>query len=116
MTRRELLLLAAAVFIALAAAGATRALDSVWGRDEIRFGPGDPVAPTPARLDVNTAGEHELMMLPGVGPSTAARIVADREENGPFAQLDDLARVRGIGPATVEGLRPHAMCARPEGD
>ena len=43
--------------------------------------------------------------LPGVGPATAAAIVAERERNGPFASVDELDRVRGIGPAKLEALR-----------
>ena len=43
--------------------------------------------------------------LPGVGPATAAAIIAHREQHGPFSSVDDLADVRGIGPAKVEALR-----------
>lgn len=58
------------------------------------------------RIDPNAAGEVELDRLPGVGPATAARIVEERENAGPFAGAADLARVRGIGPAAVERMRP----------
>ena len=57
-------------------------------------------------IDLNTAGETALATVPGIGPRRAAAIVADREARGPFASVDDLDRVRGIGPATVEKLRP----------
>jgi competence protein ComEA len=53
-------------------------------------------------VDVNAASESELEGLPGVGPALAARIVADREANGPFASTDDLTRVPGIGAKTLE--------------
>ena len=43
--------------------------------------------------------------LPGIGPATAASIVTERERNGPFADVDDLDRVPGIGPAKLEALR-----------
>ena len=43
-------------------------------------------------------------MLPGVGPATAAAIVDHREQNGPFATVDDLEDVRGIGPAKLEAI------------
>ncbi len=57
-------------------------------------------------LDVNTAPPAVLGALPRLGPSLVDRIVAARGE-APFRSLDDLdARVRGIGPATVEALRP----------
>lgn len=63
--------------------------------------------PPPPVVDLNTATAPELERLPGVGPVTAARIVVDREENGPYTEIDDLQRVHGIGPATVEDLREH---------
>jgi len=43
--------------------------------------------------------------LPGVGPATASQIIREREANGPFSSIDDLTRVSGIGPGTVEKLR-----------
>jgi len=55
-------------------------------------------------VDVNTATAAELDALPGVGPATAAAIVTDREQHGPFASVDDLSRVRGIGPAKLAQL------------
>ncbi len=61
-------------------------------------------------IDVNSAPAPALQMLPRIGPVLAQRIVDDREANGPFATLDDLDRVRGIGPKTIERLRPLA-CA-----
>jgi competence protein ComEA len=56
-------------------------------------------------IDLNRATADELDALPGVGPATAAAIVAYREQHGPFGTVDDLADVRGIGPAKVEALR-----------
>lgn len=57
------------------------------------------------KLDINRATAAELQTLPGIGPTLAARIVAFRDENGPFAGVDDLVRVPGIGPKTVAALR-----------
>ena len=57
-------------------------------------------------IDLNRASAAELDQLPGVGPATAAAIVAHRDANGPFSSVDDLEAVRGIGPAKVEALRP----------
>jgi competence protein ComEA len=65
---------------------------------------GEPPAGAP--VNVNTADAEQLDALPGIGPATAAAIVADRDANGPFATVDDLSRVRGIGPAKLEQLRP----------
>ena len=56
-------------------------------------------------IDVNRASTTELETLPGVGPATASAIVVERERNGPFLNVDDLERVSGVGPRTVELLR-----------
>lgn len=55
-------------------------------------------------VDVNVASTDELESLPGVGPATAAAIVAERERNGPFVDVSDLERVPGIGPTKVGAL------------
>lgn len=56
-------------------------------------------------LDINSATTAQLDALPGVGPTTAQAIVDDRERNGPFRSVDDLLRVRGIGPAKLDQIR-----------
>ncbi len=56
-------------------------------------------------VNLNTADVTLLDTLPGVGPSTAQRIVADRDANGPFATVEDLGRVSGIGPKKLEQLK-----------
>jgi len=58
-------------------------------------------------LDVDLAGIEDLDRLPGIGPALAARIVADREANGPFGSLEQLQRVKGVGPALAAKLQPH---------
>ena len=57
------------------------------------------------KIDVNTAPEVELRRLPGVGPSLARAIVAERDR-APISSAQDLQRVRGIGPARAETLEP----------
>ena len=64
-----------------------------------------------AKVNLNTADATALDALPGVGPSTAAKIVADRQENGPFKSPEDLGRVPGIGPKKLEQLKP-LVCVR----
>jgi competence protein ComEA len=59
-------------------------------------------------IDVDRAAADELVRLPRVGPGLASRIVADREERGPFASLDGLGRVSGVGPSTRDAMRPFA--------
>ncbi len=60
-------------------------------------------------VDLNTADAAALESLPGVGPATARTIIAHREEHGPFGSIEALVAVRGIGPATLEGLRDHVV-------
>ncbi len=83
-------------------------------------GTGSPAAPTPSSgpgtsgkpkagpqeaLDLNTATVEQLDGLPGVGPVTAAAIVAWRQANGRFTRVDQLAEVDGIGQARLDKLR-----------
>jgi competence protein ComEA len=68
------------------------------GSDAIAAAPAGPV-------DINRADAGLLDTLPGVGPATAAAIVAERDRNGPFLGVGDLERVPGIGPAKLAGLR-----------
>jgi competence protein ComEA len=58
-------------------------------------------------VDINQAQWPEFANLPGVGQKLAQRIVQSREADGPFADIDDLRRVRGIGPRTLDSLRPY---------
>lgn len=59
------------------------------------------------QVDINKADWPELANLPGIGRKLAERIVQSRVQNGPFTDLEDLRRVRGIGVRTLETLRPH---------
>jgi competence ComEA-like helix-hairpin-helix protein len=63
-------------------------------------------APLHYLIDINRAGEAQLLLLPGVGPTIARRIVAYRQVNGPYESIDTLHAVSGIGPKTVTRLRP----------
>ena len=65
---------------------------------------GEAAAASGGLISLNSATVEELEQLPGVGPVLAARIVADREANGPFTSLDDLSRVSGVGDAIVGAL------------
>lgn len=68
-------------------------------------GGGGPAGSAGGAVDVNTAGGAELQTLPGIGPVLAERIVAWREANGPFASVDALLDVSGIGPAVLGQIR-----------
>ncbi len=66
-------------------------------------------AETPAAqgvVNVNTATPEQLQLLPGIGPSKAEAIVEARRRQ-PFASVDQIVRVRGIGRATLRRLRPY---------
>ncbi len=58
-----------------------------------------------AKLNINTATAVELELLPGIGEVTAARIVAFRQENGPYRSIDDLIHVQGISTKTIASFR-----------
>jgi competence protein ComEA len=58
------------------------------------------------QVAVNSATWVEWDQLDGIGPVLAKRIVADREEHGPFQSPEDLLRVKGIGSKTLEKMRP----------
>ncbi len=64
-----------------------------------------PRSPIDFQLDLNTANWVELSQLDGIGPTLAMRIVENRRRHGRFERVEDLQRVRGIGPRTVAQLR-----------
>jgi len=61
------------------------------------------------RIDLNSADETELSLLPNIGPKLARAIVEDRETNGSYETIEDLDRVKGIGPRTIEDLIGHVV-------
>jgi competence protein ComEA len=64
-------------------------------------------SPAGTPVNLNTATAAELEQLPHVGPVLAARIVAYRDANGKFANVEGLTGVKGVGPAMLERLRPY---------
>jgi len=72
----------------------------------------EPIA-IETKIDINTADWPELALLPEIGPALAQRIVEDRQQRGPFASIDELDRVRGIGPRTLEVIRPYLLAPAP---
>ena len=63
--------------------------------------------PGPQSIELNSASVDELQRLPGIGPAIARRIVAYRDEHGEFNEPGDITGVRGIGPRTLERIRPY---------
>lgn len=80
-------------------------LCGVGARVGLRRMPPDDLEALDQPTDLNLADLTELEGLPGIGPKLAARIVAAR----PFTCVDALAEVRGIGPATLDRLRPRVI-------
>ncbi|HVF53875.1 MAG TPA: helix-hairpin-helix domain-containing protein [Actinomycetota bacterium] len=72
--------------------------------------PAEGVSSSPAGphiVNLNTASPAELETIPGIGPTKAAAIVSYREEVGLFTSVDQILEVAGIGPATLDAIRPY---------
>jgi competence protein ComEA len=63
------------------------------------------VVVTTELIDINIASQSELESLPGIGPTTAQKIIDYREANGPFINTEDIINVPGIGPGTYERIK-----------
>ena len=73
---------------------------------------GDRTAVKPAAMvNINPASVTELQTLPGIGATTAARIVEYRQKNGPFKKIEELMNVRGIGEKSFLKLKPQLTVA-----
>jgi len=64
-------------------------------------------APLQGTVNINTADATQLALLPGIGPKAADSIIEYRKSAGDFTSIDDLVKVKGIGPKTLEKLRPY---------
>lgn len=58
-------------------------------------------------ISLNTASSAQLDSLPGVGPSTAQKILGYRREHGGFSSIDELMAVKGIGPKKLKAMRKY---------
>jgi competence protein ComEA len=100
--------------VAVLAAGALALLAAIWWRHGGHQGGVvdiDRAPPLVAKfqVDVNRADWPELIQLPGIGPTLAQRLIDDRERNGEFRDVEELSRVGGIGPRTLERIRPYIL-------
>jgi competence protein ComEA len=57
-------------------------------------------------IDLNLASARDLAFVPGLTAALAGEVIADRADGGPFASVDELLRVRGVGPRRLERARP----------
>ncbi|MEX0718388.1 MAG: helix-hairpin-helix domain-containing protein [Planctomycetaceae bacterium] len=105
LRRGDQLVLGVVIAVALALMAVHWARLGGWGMRPIEIERQPPLV-FEHRLDVNVADRLDWTQLPGIGETLADRIVADREANGPFESIDDVRRVKGIGPKTIEALRP----------
>jgi competence protein ComEA len=82
---------------------------AAWLAASLSFAKQPPAKP----LDLNTATAEQLQELPGIGPNTAAAIVAFREKSGPFRRVEDLLAIHGISKKKLEAIRPYVFIAPP---
>ena len=74
-----------------------------------------PTAGVIVPIDINTATAEELETLPGIGPELAGRIVVYRNTYGPFAKVEDIVSVSGIGPKILENIKELITVTTPSG-
>jgi competence protein ComEA len=68
------------------------------------------------KININTASAEELTQLKGIGPSHAAKIVAYREQNGPFKAAEEVIKVPGIGQKTFDNNKEQILIEIPNQD
>jgi competence protein ComEA len=66
---------------------------------------GAALPPSTGKINLNTAGQAELESLPGIGPALAQRILDYREQSGPFKTIEDIQKVKGIGPGIFAKIK-----------
>lgn len=100
--------LAAIMGLSAAAMGLSLLVQNIRHGGMIEIDDAEPVA-IDYRIDINRADWPEFALLPNIGDEMARQIVASRAAGGPFLSHDDLRRVRGIGPKTLESIRPYLL-------
>jgi competence protein ComEA len=108
LRRSDQAVVAAGVIVALVAMAAWWLWRGPLGGGLVDIERAVPVA-VETKIDVNRADWPELALMPNIGESLAKRIVEDRAANGPFNDVSDLRRVRGIGPKTLESMKPFLL-------
>ncbi|MEZ6058312.1 MAG: helix-hairpin-helix domain-containing protein [Planctomycetaceae bacterium] len=109
LTRGDVIFLVGAAIVLILLSSVHWAYTSGWGAKPIEI-ERLPERSLEFQIEINTATWVEWMQLEGIGDQLARRIVEDRELNGPFTSIEDLDRVKGIGPKTLANIRPHLRC------
>lgn len=105
LRRADQLVAAVAIVLSLVVIAAWCGYQGYLGGRTIDIERAEPIA-VDFQIDINQAPWPELSLMPNIGEQLAKRIVADRTERGPFKDLEELRRVRGIGPKTLESMKP----------
>lgn len=105
LTRRDQLVVAVGLSIILVLTTAHWIRLSNWGRQTVEIDR-QVARQYDYRIDINASTWVEWDQLPGIGETLARRIVDDAKQNGPFNSIDEITRVSGIGPKTLEKIRP----------
>ncbi len=106
LRRSDQTAVAALVVLALAGTVIWWAIHAGWRENLVEIDQAEPLT-AQFSVDINEADWPELMQLPGIGKTLAHRIVESRKTAGPFADINDLRRVQGIGPKIFERMRPY---------
>jgi competence protein ComEA len=108
LRRNDQAVSAALIVLSLIAIAVWCGYQSHLGGRTIDIERAEPVA-IDFKIDVNKAQWPELALMPNIGEQLAKRIVSDRTERGPFKDLEELRRVHGIGPKTLESMKPFLL-------
>lgn len=87
--------------------GASPVIEFVPGQGQPGQGSSPVIQPPSSSelININTASQTELETLPGIGPTTALKIIEYRDANGPFLNIEDIINVSGIGPVTFDRIK-----------
>jgi len=114
LTRNDQKIVAAVCLFLLLWAGWRWVDLSRWGNEEIEIHNLNAMK-TSYLIDINDANWLEYAMLDGIGEVLAKRIIEYRDEQGPFASVQDLRNVKGIGKKTFKKIEPHLVLRKPSG-
>jgi comEA protein len=81
----------------------------LWATQDLNAKKKPPLHP----VNLNTASAEELQLVPGIGPSTADKILQARKSYGTFKSVDELQAIRGIGPKRLEKMRKYLTIGKP---